>query len=107
MRVYLHRQDQYQRVVANVYVRRGFDFPIPFRRRDVSYEMLKNGLATVYEAKVGVEFGGPQKEKKYRKVEEWAKRRKRGLWKGFSQNGDEWESPREYKTRMGMEKDEK
>ncbi|KAH8431792.1 thermonuclease family protein [Aspergillus melleus] len=102
VRAYVHRQDQYQRVVATVYVRRMLDFPIPFRRRDVSYEMLRRGLATVYEAKAGSEFGGPKMEQKYRKAEWWAKKKGSGLWKGFRGNKD-WESPREYKTRMGAQ----
>ncbi|PKY04842.1 nuclease domain protein [Aspergillus campestris IBT 28561] len=89
VRVYIHRHDQYQRAVGSVCVRRALDFPIPFRRRDVSYEMLKRGLATVYEAKVGAEFGGEEMERKYRKAEWWAKLR------------GKLESPREYKTRMG------
>ncbi|KAL2808132.1 nuclease domain protein [Aspergillus granulosus] len=102
VRAYVHRPDQYQRAVATVYVRRAFDFPIPFRRRDVSYEMLSRGLATVYEAKSGSEFGGKAKEKEYRNAEWWAKTKRSGLWKGF-RNNKEWESPREYKTRMGAE----
>ncbi|KAI9931582.1 hypothetical protein ASPWEDRAFT_103172 [Aspergillus wentii DTO 134E9] len=102
VRAYIHRPDQYQRAVASVYVRRAFDFPIPFRRRDVSYEMLKRGLATVYEAKSGSEFGGEKKERKYRKIEDWAKRKGKGLWKDYRRKGDQWESPRAYKTRMGM-----
>lgn len=61
--------------------------------------MLKQGLATVYEAKSGMEFGGEALERKYRKAEEWAKKRRKGLWKG--QGGAEWESPREYKNRFG------
>ena len=99
VRALVHRQDQYSRVVASVYVRRGIDFP-PFRRRDVSYEMLRRGLATVYEAKIGSEFGGEKTEKRYRNAEWWAKKRGRGLWREFGV-GD-WESPREYKNRMGM-----
>ncbi|PYH50036.1 thermonuclease family protein [Aspergillus saccharolyticus JOP 1030-1] len=102
VRAYVHRQDQYQRVVATVTVRRALDFPIPFRRRDVSYEMLKKGLATVYEAKTGAEFGGAERERKYRQAEWWAKLRGLGMWKGFRRN-DAWESPRDYKTRMGLE----
>ncbi|CEL06238.1 hypothetical protein ASPCAL07345 [Aspergillus calidoustus] len=100
VRAYVHRPDQYQRAVATVYIRRAFDFPIPFRRRDVSYEMLRRGLATVYEAKSGAEFGGKTTEEKYKSAEWWAKMRGNGMWKGFRQN-KEWESPREYKTRMG------
>ncbi|KAL1848652.1 putative endonuclease lcl3 [Paecilomyces lecythidis] len=102
VRAYLHRADQYQRVVATVYVRRLLDFPIPFRRRDVSYEMLKRGLATIYEAKRGAEFGGEATEQKYRKAEWWAKMKGKGLWKDYRRVGSEWESPRDYKNRMGM-----
>ncbi|KAJ5308676.1 hypothetical protein N7508_004055 [Penicillium antarcticum] len=101
VRALVHRQDQYSRVVASVYVRRAFDFP-PFRRRDVSYEMLRRGLATVYEAKVGSEFGGEKMEKKYRRAEWWAKKRAKGLWRDYKAVGGNWESPREYKNRMGM-----
>ncbi|KAJ5688616.1 endonuclease lcl3 [Penicillium macrosclerotiorum] len=101
VRASVYRQDQYQRVVASVYVRRAFDFP-PFRRRDVSFEMLKRGLATVYEAKMGAEFGGKVMEQKYRRAEWWAKARSKGLWKDYRRVGSNWESPREYKTRMGM-----
>ena len=87
--------------MASVSVRRAFDFP-PFRRRDVSYEMLKRGLATVYEAKVGAEFGGEKMEQKYRRAESRAKARSKGLWKDYSRVGSDWESPRAYKTRRGM-----
>lgn len=59
-------------------------------------------MATVYEAKSGVEFGGSENEQKYRAAEDLAKRRKQGLWKNFGKgNGVDFESPREYKTRMG------
>ncbi|KAL4931738.1 thermonuclease family protein [Aspergillus undulatus] len=102
VRAYLHRPDQYQRAVATVYIRRALDFPIPFRRRDVSYEMLRKGLATVYEAKMGAEFGGAEMEASYRNAEWWAKLRGNGMWKGFRRN-KEFESPREYKTRIGLE----
>ncbi|KAL4780454.1 putative endonuclease lcl3 [Aspergillus varians] len=102
VRVYLHRPDQYQRAVATVYVRRVLDFPIPFRCRDVSYEMLRRGLATVYEAKSGAEFGGKATESKYRNAEWWAKLKGNGMWKGFRSNKD-FESPREYKTRVGSD----
>ncbi|EPS28055.1 hypothetical protein PDE_03001 [Penicillium oxalicum 114-2] len=101
VRASVYRQDQYSRVVASVHVRRAFDFP-PFRQRDVSYEMLKRGLATIYEAKVGAEFGGEKLEQKYRRAEWWAKARSKGLWKDYRRIGSNWESPREYKKRMGM-----
>lgn len=100
VRAYVHRPDQYKRVIATVYVRRWLDFP-PLRRRDVSYEMLRRGLATVYEAKSGVEFGGTENERKYREAEALAKSRRQGLWKDFGRkDGVNFESPREYKTRM-------
>lgn len=56
--------------------------------------MLKAGLATVYEAKMGAEFG--DFEEKYRKAEEIAKRKKLGMWAGKAKD---YESPRDYKTR--------
>lgn len=105
VRASIYRQDQYHRVVASVFVRRAFDFP-PFRRRDVSYEMLRHGLATVYEGKVGAEFGGEDVEKKYRKAEWWAKVRSKGLWKDYRRIGSDWESPRDYKIRMGIPVDD-
>jgi Staphylococcal nuclease homologue len=66
--------------------------------------MLKRGLATVYEAKSGVEFGGKEHERRYREAEMQAKARRQGLWKDFWRHGGvNFESPREYKTRMGLE----
>ena len=61
--------------------------------------MLKAGLATVYEAKSGAEFG--ELEAKYRATEQWAKKKRRGMWSG--KNVD-YESPRDYKSRMGQVK---
>lgn len=58
--------------------------------------MLKSGYATVYEAKTGSEFGND--EAKYRKMESWAKAKKKGMWAGSLKN---YESPRDYKTRTG------
>jgi endonuclease YncB( thermonuclease family) len=75
-------------VVATVWVRR-FLF-----RRDVGKAMLRAGMATVYEAKMGAEFG--DFEEKYRKAEAKAKRKKVGMWKG---NLADYESPRDYKIR--------
>ena len=98
VRAYPHRQDQYSRVVCTVYRRRWFFF-----KSDVGLNMLKQGLATVYEAKFGSEFGN--KEAQYRAAEERAKQKKIGMWQepglvsrllGKSQS---FESPRDYKTR--------
>lgn len=73
VRAYVHSKDQYERVVATVYVWRGL------HRRDVGLEMLKAGLAVVYEAKGGAEFGG--RREKYDAAEARAKAAKLGLWK--------------------------
>ena len=59
--------------------------------------MLRSGLATMYEAKTGAEFG--TLESTYRKAEWWAKTMRKGMWAG---KRAEFESPREYKTRMGQ-----
>lgn len=92
VRAKIHRRDQYDRVVATVFVRRWL------LRRDVGLEMLKRGLATTYEAKSGAEFGGL--EEKYKAAESKAKAKKRGMWGGEPQF---FESPRDYKTRMNLE----
>lgn len=67
--------------------------------------MLKRGLATVYEAKYGAEFGAY--EKQYRAAEEQAKKAKVGMWAGpsplsrfFKGKNEKVETPREYKRRM-------
>jgi hypothetical protein len=100
VRAYIYRRDQYERVVGTVFVRKwGI-------KRDVGLEMLKRGLATVYEAKYGSEFG--EFEKTYRDAEMEAKRRKVGMWaqagvleRLMGGGGTAFESPREYKKRMG------
>lgn len=92
VRARIHRRDQYDRVVATVTVRRWGGL----LRRDVGLEMLRRGLATTYEGKTGAEFGG--REAAYRAAEAKAKRKRMGIWgieKGM------FESPREYKNRMG------
>ncbi|KAJ2982737.1 hypothetical protein NQ176_g1185 [Zarea fungicola] len=88
VRAHIYKRDQYNRVVATVYVWR---FPM---RRNVGLEMVKRGLATVYEAKSGAEFGGMKSV--YEKAEAKAKRKKLGMWAG---KASEFESPRAYKSR--------
>jgi endonuclease YncB( thermonuclease family) len=105
VRAYIYRRDQYDRVVATVYVRRP-PFFVP--RRDVGLELLKRGLATTYEAKSGAEFGGKRAEERYKAAEEEARRKGKGMWsleKGgwFGKVKGTLESPREYKTRVRME----
>ena len=59
--------------------------------------MLRMGLATVYEAKSGAEFG--LLEDRYRKAESWAKLKRKGMWGGKKKD---YESPRDYKSRMAL-----
>ncbi|KAH7408263.1 hypothetical protein DE146DRAFT_645740 [Phaeosphaeria sp. MPI-PUGE-AT-0046c] len=98
VRAYIYRRDQYDRIVAQVYVRKWFF------RKDVGLEMLKAGLATVYEAKSGAEFG--TSEDQYRAAETKAKEQKVGMWskrtllqKLSGVSTQTLESPREYKAR--------
>lgn len=66
--------------------------------------MLKHGLATVYEAKTGAEFGG--KKAQYQAAEEKAKQARTGMWKENSVwerlmgGGTAPETPRQFKNRM-------
>jgi len=90
VRCYVHKADQYGRVVATVYIRKGL------LRRDVGLQMLKAGFAGVYEAKSGAEFSGKGVEERYRAAEESAKQKGRGMW-GAKKT---LETPREYKNRF-------
>lgn len=89
VRAYVYKRDQYDRAVATVYVRKWL------LRRDIGLQMLRKGLATVYEAKTGAEFG--HLEDKYRKAERWAKLKRKGMW---ASNTQDYESPGQYKARM-------
>lgn len=64
--------DQYKRVVARAQIWKWTG------KKDVSAQMLKQGLAVVYEAKTGGEFG--DNEQLYRRLEQKSKKKKRGLW---------------------------
>lgn len=69
-------------------------------RRNVGLEMVKRGLATIYEGKKGAEYGGLKEV--YAKAEAEAKRKKLGMWGG---KASEFESPKDYKARYaGQEK---
>lgn len=83
--------DQYGRTVGEVIIRgkRWFNF---FRKFNVSAEMLKNGWATVYEAKTGAEFNGHKEL--FINLEKEAKRKRKGI---FVQKN--LETPREYKEK--------
>jgi endonuclease YncB( thermonuclease family) len=106
VRCRIWRRDQYDRVVASVYVRRG-PGPLRLLRRDVGLEMLRRGLATTYEAKTGAEFGGDQMERQYRSAEARARDKGVGMWAseksswfGLKPAKGTPETPRQYKTRM-------
>lgn len=123
VRAYIHRRDQYDRVVATVSIRRGLF------RRDVGLEMLKLGHADVYEAKTGMEFG--KHEDKYRRARKEAEEQGRGQWNPSSSRSllersglapkSAWfrgllrksrpeevrETPREYKARTRQEAEKK
>lgn len=86
VRAYIHSRDQYNRVVATVYVRKFL------LRRDVGLQLLKQGLATTYEAKSGVEWGG--KEEVYKAAEAKARAKRLGIW---SAKRSDFVSPRAYK----------
>ncbi|TQS31993.1 hypothetical protein Golomagni_07707, partial [Golovinomyces magnicellulatus] len=90
VRAYPYKRDQYNRIVATVYVRRWLI------RRNVGLEMVKRGLATTYEAKSGGEYGGIKST--YERAEAKAKKQKLGIWRG---KASDFESPREYKKRYG------
>jgi len=96
VRARIYKRDQYNRIVATVYVRR-FLF-----KKDVGLELLKQGLATTYEAKSGVEWGG-QKEL-YEAAEAKAKSTRLGIW---SAKASEFQSPRAYKSMANEAEDEK
>lgn len=83
VRAHIYRRDQYDRVVATVYLRRW----VPFLKTDVGLEMLKRGLATTYEAKTGAEFGSPAIEDGYRAAEAEAKAKNLGLWSALKKQG--------------------
>lgn len=102
VRVYPYSRDQYGRVVSSVFTRTWVG-----TKSDVGLAMIKAGMATVYEAKTGSEFGG--QEEQYRRAEEGARRSGVGMWqKGIwdkltGKKGRAPETPREYKKRMEAE----
>ncbi|GMM33611.1 Lcl3 protein [Saccharomycopsis crataegensis] len=67
------RIDQYNRVVSKVLIKKWGVIT-----KDVGEEMLKNGIAVVYENQAGSEFDG--QEAIYRRCEKKAKQQKLGLW---------------------------
>ncbi|XBW34960.1 hypothetical protein QEN19_000524 [Hanseniaspora menglaensis] len=81
--------DRYGRCVARVVYYDGF-----FKQeKDISLELLKVGLATIYESKSAVDFDG--QEDLYRKVENDSKMKKKGMWRL-----KKLESPAEFKKKL-------
>lgn len=76
--------DQYRRVVARVTVR------TVFGRKDVGELMLKKGMAVVYEAKTGAQYG--DREQVYRRLQDQARNHRVGLWQS-----EQVLTPMEYK----------
>ena len=80
VRVKLLARDQYQRCVATVTYRRNL-----FWRVNLSEELLKRGLATVYR-QGGAEYDGSVE--RWDRIEEKAKSQKKGLWVAGSKRVD-------------------
>ena len=93
-----HSVDQYQRLIASVYVKRAPGFSnlfglLPAGYENASLAMARAGLATVYRG-TGAEYGGAKAE--LEAAERVAKRALRGMWK----QRDSYESPAAYKRRL-------
>ncbi|KAH8925996.1 SNase-domain-containing protein [Atractiella rhizophila] len=90
--VRLFSKDRYGRVVGMTYIRR---FPWLWRT-NVSEEMLKAGLATLYEQD-GAQYGGSLE--RFKQLEATAKQKGRGMWAKPMWGKGAYESPAEYKRR--------
>lgn len=103
VQVKLLSRDQYARAVCSISYGpfSSIPFPLPsFLKKDLSAELLKEGLAVVYRQK------GAQYDGMYREMEGWeaqAKMKRRGIW---SKKG-EVELPHQYKARAKMEEAER
>lgn len=81
--------DRYGRCVARVL----YKDHLFSRKKDISLEMLKLGLATIFESKGKIDFDG--QEHIYKKAELESKKKKRGMWRL-----KKLESPAEFKRRL-------
>lgn len=101
--VKLLSRDQYARAVCSVSYGPFSSIPFPFpsfMKKDLSSELLKEGLAVVYRQR------GAQYDGKYREMEMWeaqAKMKRKGIW---SKEG-EVELPHQYKARTKIEEAER
>jgi endonuclease YncB( thermonuclease family) len=91
-KVTLLRKDQYGRAVGKVETPQP-RIPILFRRKDVSIELVRNGLATIYTGGGAVYDGNKDI---LHQLEKEAKNKKRGLWS----QGDDMVSPSTFKRQQ-------
>ena len=89
MRLKLLARDQYQRAVCAV----SYGGILGLFQKDLSMELLKNGLATVYTS-AGAEYNG-YAVGTLKEIEAGAKQKGLGMWS----QGTKSESPAEYKRR--------
>lgn len=94
--VKLLRRDQYGRAVAKVETPRRFNSFPPFVKRDVSVELTKRGLATLYTGG-GAEYDGNRE--KLESIESRAKKGCKGVW-----SDDNYVSPAEFKRMQKLAK---
>ncbi|KAJ1507337.1 putative endonuclease lcl3 [Coelomomyces lativittatus] len=86
--IQIYRKDQYARAVAMVYYR-PFPSLFPFYWKNLSLELLKHGLATIYNQS-GAVYGPYLKQ--FQLAEEKARKQKLGIW-----SNEEFMSPGEWK----------
>jgi len=91
----LLRKDQYGRAVAKV--EGGRSILPPFKKKDVSLELVRNGLATIYTGG-GAEYDGNRQT--LEDAQSTAKKRKRGVWS----LGDARVSPADFKRTQKEQK---
>lgn len=93
----LLRRDQYGRAVANVQTTRRFKSFPPLRKKDLSIELSKRGLATLYTGG-GAEYDGNRETLEAKEMQ--ARRKGRGV---FSINNKEgFVSPAEFKRQQKL-----
>ena len=99
-----HRLDQYQRIVASVWVYKWFGlWPV-----NLSMEMVRAGYAVVYEG-ANAEYGPPGDSNMYQKLkqaEQKARDKRLGMWKqlALGTSDDSFVSPAEYKKNLRMQR---
>jgi endonuclease YncB( thermonuclease family) len=92
VRIKLLRKDQYGRAVAKVQSPKRSLLP-PFKRKDVSIELIERGLATLYTGG-GAEYDN--KKELLQKKQHVAEKKKRGVWS----QGSKMMTPAEFKRQQ-------